>query len=104
MLLNAKRQAIYMFQSDTRNHSTCYGDCAAAWPPVLTTAKPRALRGVKRSLLGTTRRSDGKLQVTYNGRPLYYYAHEGPGQVRCHNVLSFGGYWWVLGPNGRRRP
>ena len=104
MLFNSKRQAIYMFQSDTRNHSNCYGDCAAAWPPVLTSGKPRALRGVEKSLLGTTRRDDGKRQVTYNGHPLYYYAHEGPGQVLCHNVVSYGGYWWVLGPNGKRRP
>src|SRR4051794_4044484 len=81
MLFSPKRQAIYMFQTDTRNHSACYGDCAAAWPPVLTGGKPRALHGVKQSLLGTTRRTDRMLQVTYNGHPLYYYAHESPGQV-----------------------
>jgi predicted lipoprotein with Yx(FWY)xxD motif len=104
MLFNAKRQAIYVFQRDSRNRSNCYGDCAAAWPPVYTAAKPRALTGVKKSLLGTIRRRDGRLQVTYAGKPLYYYAHEGPGQVRCHNVNLNGGYWWVIGPNGKRRP
>jgi predicted lipoprotein with Yx(FWY)xxD motif len=51
-----------------------------------------------------TRRRDGRRQVTYRGRPLYYYAHEGAGQVRCHNVDLNGGLWWVIGPDGRRRP
>jgi len=60
--------------------------------------------GVRASLLGTTRRRDGRRQVTYRGRPLYYYAHEGAGQVRCHNVDLNGGLWWVIGPDGRRRP
>jgi hypothetical protein len=61
-------------------------------------------RGVRASLLATTRRRDGRLQVTYRGRPLYYYAHEGPGQVLCHDVNLNGGYWWVVGPDGKRRP
>jgi len=56
------------------------------------------------SLLGTTRRRGGRRQVTYAGRPLYYYAHEGPGRVLCHNVHLNGGLWWVVGPNGKRRP
>ncbi|HZL04366.1 MAG TPA: hypothetical protein VFE45_02915 [Coriobacteriia bacterium] len=42
--------------------------------------------------------------MTYAGRPLYYYAHEGPGRVLCHNVHLNGGLWWVVGPNGKRRP
>ena len=47
---------------------------------------------------------DGSTQVTYGGQPLYFYAHEGPGEVRCHNVDLNGGLWWVIGPDGRRRP
>jgi len=104
MLFNSKKQAIYVFQSDTRRHSNCYRGCAAAWPPVYTTGKPRALSGVRRSLLGTIKRRDGRLQVTYAGQPLYYYAHEGPGQVLCHRVSSYGGLWWVVGPSGKHRP
>ncbi len=104
MLFNARRQAIYIFQRDPKGKSACYGACAKAWPPVYTKNPPRAGRGVRRSLLGTTRRRDGRLQVTYAGKPLYYYAHEGPGQVLCHNVNLNGGLWWVVGPNGRRRP
>jgi predicted lipoprotein with Yx(FWY)xxD motif len=104
MLFGPKRQATYVFQRDGRKLSRCYGACARAWPPVYTTGRPVAGPGVRASLLGTTRRRDGRLQVTYRGRPLYYYAHEGPGQVRCHNVFLNGGLWWVVGPDGRRRP
>ncbi len=104
MLWGPKRQAVYVFQRDGRKRSRCYGACARAWPPVLTKGRPSAGRGVRRSLLGTTRRRSGKLQVTYAGRPLYFYVNEGPGQVLCHNVYLNGGLWWVVGPNGKRRP
>jgi predicted lipoprotein with Yx(FWY)xxD motif len=95
-------QAIYVFERDEEDKSNCYGDCAEAWPPVFTTGEPRAGTGVKRSLLGTTKRRDGKLQVTYAGKPLYYYAHEGPREVKCHNVNLNGGFWWVVGADGER--
>ena len=104
MLWGPKRQAIYIFERDSRNRTRCYGDCAKAWPPVYTTGRPAAGRGVRRSLLGSIRRRDGRRQVTYAGRPLYYYAHEGPGQVLCHNVKLNGGLWWVVGADGVRRP
>ena len=104
MLFGSSRQAIYVFQNDRKGKSVCYGECAEAWPPVFTKRRPKAARGVEDSLLGTTKRRDGKLQVTYAGKPLYFYAHEGPGEVRCHNVDLNGGLWWVVGPEGRRRP
>jgi predicted lipoprotein with Yx(FWY)xxD motif len=103
MLFNARRQAIYVFERDSRNRSRCYGECARLWPPVYTTGKPRAGSGVRASLLGTITRRNGRRQVTYAGKPLYYYVHEGPGQVLCHNVFLNGGRWWVVGPNGRHR-
>ena len=103
MLFGPDRQAIYVFQRDRRNRSNCHGECARLWPPVYTRGKPVAGRGVKKSLLGTIRRG-GRRQVTYAGKPLYYYAHEGPGQVLCHRVNLNGGLWWVVGPDGRRRP
>ena len=103
MLFGPGRQAIYIFQRDRRNESRCHGECARLWPPVYANGRPRAGRGVKASLLGTTRRRGGRMQVTYNGKPLYYYAHEGPGEVKCHNVFLNGGLWWVIGPNGKRR-
>lgn len=104
ILWGPKRQAVYVFQRDGRGVSRCYGECARAWPPVYTKGRPVPGRGARASLLGTTRRRDGRLQVTYRGRPLYYYAHEGPRQVRCHNVNLNGGLWWVVGPDGKRRP
>ena len=104
MLFNARRQAIYIFQRDRRNTTVCYGECAKAWPPVYTRGRPRAARGVRGSLLGTITRRDGRRQVTYAGKPLYYYAHEGPGQVLCHNVNLNGGLWWAVGRDGKRRP
>ncbi len=104
MLWGPKRQAIYIFENDPKDKSVCYGECAEAWPPVFTDGEPVAGKGVKSSLLGTVKRRDGKLQVTYAGKPLYYYAHEGPGEVKCHNVSLNGGLWWVVGPDGKRRP
>lgn len=103
MLFDSKKQAIYIFENDERGKSNCYDDCAEAWPPVFTDAKPQAGSGVRAALLGTTKRRDGKLQVTYAGQPLYYYAHEAPGEVKCHNVDLNGGFWWVVGPEGKRR-
>jgi predicted lipoprotein with Yx(FWY)xxD motif len=104
MLFDSKKQAIYIFQRDRKGESVCYDECAEAWPPVFSSGKPKMGDGVKASLLGTVKRRDGKLQVTYADQPLYYYAHEGPGEVRCHNVDLNGGLWWVVGPDGKRRP
>lgn len=104
MLFDSKRRAIYIFEKDPRGESVCYGECAEAWPPVFTDGQPEADNGVKDSLLDTVKRRDGRLQVTYAGKPLYFYAHEAPGEVRCHNVNLNGGLWWVVGPDGKRRP
>ena len=101
VLFSAGDQAIYLFTRDRGRKSRCYGDCAKAWPPFFAKRSPRAGRGVKRSLLGTTRRRDGRRQVTYNGHPLYFYAHEGPRQVLCQNVSEFGGLWLVVRRGGR---
>lgn len=102
MLFNDKGQAIYIWELEESPTAECYGDCAALWPPVLTDGAPRASGDVKSELLGTTTRTDGTTQVTYNGHPLYYYAHEGPGEVKCHNIRTHGGLWWVIQPSGTR--
>jgi predicted lipoprotein with Yx(FWY)xxD motif len=104
MLFDTNTRAIYIFENDPQGETVCYDECAEAWPPVFTDGEAVAGKGVKASLLGTVKRRDGKLQVTYAGKPLYYYAHEGPGQVLCHNVDLNGGRWWVIGPDGKRRP
>jgi predicted lipoprotein with Yx(FWY)xxD motif len=103
MLFDSKQQAIYIFEPDGKNETVCYGECAEAWPPVTTKGEPKAAKGVDASLLGTVERRDGSLQVTYAGQPLYFYAHEQPGEVKCHNVDLNGGFWWVVGPDGKRR-
>ena len=100
VVADGKGEALYLFTKDRRGKSRCYGDCAKAWPPFLTRAKPRAGSGVAQSGLGTVRRRDGKLQVTYKGQPLYYYVHDTPGKILCQNVNEFGGDWLVVAPNG----
>jgi predicted lipoprotein with Yx(FWY)xxD motif len=102
MLYDAGGQAIYMWEVEESDRPECYGDCAEAWPPVLTEAAPVATGEVKPALLGTTKRVDGAVQVTYAGHPLYYYAHEGRNEVKCHNVATHGGLWWVVTPRGTR--
>src|SRR5215211_2510615 len=97
ILVDSKAQAIYIFERDRPGRTVCYADCAEAWPPVLTEGEPRAGKGVEAALLGTLERRDGDRQVTYAGKPLYFYAHERPGEVRCHNVSLNGGLWWVVG-------
>ena len=103
MLFDSRKQAIYIFEKDPKGKTVCYGECATAWPPVYTDGAPQAGKGVKDALLGTVKRRDGRLQVTYAGKPLYFYANESPGEVRCHNVNLNGGLWWVVGPDGKRR-
>ena len=102
ILFDGRGFALYAFTRDPRGRSACSGACATAWPPYLVQRRARAAVGVKRSLLGTTRRADGRLQVTYAGRPLYYYIGDRrSGQVSCQNVNEFGGLWLVMRPNGQ---
>lgn len=101
VLFDANGQVVYVFEIDHPNRSNCTSEeCVQAWPPVLTKQPPTAAAGVDEHLLGTIRRSDGRLQVTYHRRPLYFYEHEGPGEIRCHNVELHGGLWWVVTPSG----
>jgi predicted lipoprotein with Yx(FWY)xxD motif len=95
-------RALYLFTKDGKGPSRCYGACAKAWPPFITRGEPTAGRGVRESLLGTTRRRSGRRQVTYVGQPLYYYVGDRePGQILCQNVLEFGGYWLVVNGRGK---
>jgi predicted lipoprotein with Yx(FWY)xxD motif len=103
VLFDGRNRVLYGFTRDRRRGpSRCYGACAKAWPVYFSGSKGslRAGKGVRQSLIGTTRRRDGRRQVTYNGWPLYYYAHEGPGEVKCQNVDEFGGLWLVVRANG----
>jgi predicted lipoprotein with Yx(FWY)xxD motif len=100
ILFDGDDRAIYIFDKEKTSESECYGDCAVAWPPVLTDGKPRSNGGAQNQLLGTTERRDGSTQVTYDGQPLYYYVDDPPGVVLCHNVAEFGGLWLVLQADG----
>jgi predicted lipoprotein with Yx(FWY)xxD motif len=100
VLFDGSNRALYAFTRDPRGRSACYGACAAAWPPYIVTGTLRAPTGTSRSLLGTTRRRDGKRQLTYAGRPLYHYVGDPVGQIRCQNVREFGGLWLVVRPSG----
>ncbi len=101
ILFDGKGRALYAFTRDPRGRSACSGACLTAWPAYVVTTRPKAGPGVKASLLGTIRRADGKLQVTYGKRPLYYYVHDPVGKVLCQNVDEFGGLWLVVRASGK---
>ena len=104
ILFDGRGQAIYLFDVEATTEPRCYDACAVAWPPVVTDGAPLAGDGVRASLLGTTRRTDGTTQVTYGGHPLYFYAHEGAHEVKCHDVFLNGGTWYAVQPDGDRAP
>jgi len=92
---------LYLFRADHGTTSACYGQCSTFWPPLLTTGKPVAVGRVKSSLLGTTKRKDGKLQVTYKGHPLYTFIEDKtPGQTTGEGSTNFGASWYALAPSG----
>jgi predicted lipoprotein with Yx(FWY)xxD motif len=102
ILVDSKGITLYDFVKDKGAVSACYGACTALWPPLLTSGKPVAGHGVRASLLGTTKRKDGKLEVTYGGHPLYYFVSDRkPGQTTGQGVNQFGGPWWVISPAGK---
>ena len=102
VLFDGRSRVLYAFTRDRRGGpSRCYDACARAWPVYFARSTViRAGAGVKKALIGKTRRRDGRLQLTYNGWPLYFYVNEGPGEVRCQNVDQYGGLWLVVRPAG----
>lgn len=101
ILVDGKGITVYLFVKDTGTSSTCYTSCAQLWPPVLTSGAPQAGTGATASLLGTTTRTDGKVEVTYAGHPLYYFVSDKlPGDATGQGIDNFGGLWWVLTPSG----
>jgi predicted lipoprotein with Yx(FWY)xxD motif len=103
IVVDGKGHTLYLFEKDKGRRSSCYGGCAAYWPPALTHGKPRARSGLKQSLIGTTRRRNGTLQVTYAGHPLYRYVGDsGPGQTTGAGLQDFGGGWDPISPAGKK--
>lgn len=101
ILVDSQGRTLYLFEQDTGTKSTCSGGCATAWPPLRASGKLTAGGGAKASLLGTTPRSDGKPQVTYNGHPLYGYQGDSKaGDTNGQGINAFGALWYVLSPTG----
>ena len=98
VLTNAKGFTLYWFAPDTPTKSACNGSCAAYWPPV---KGPAALSAGVAGQVGTIKRSDGSLQATYNGHPLYTYVADGaPGQAKGNNLNLNGGLWYEVKVSG----
>src|SRR6266545_4731829 len=98
-LVDAKGRTLYLWDADHGAMSTCNGECAQDWPPLTTKGAAKAGTGVKASLLGTSKRSDGTQEVTYAGHPLYYFAGDtAAGQTTGQGSGAFGAPWWVVAP------
>lgn len=103
VLVDNKGHSVYLFEKDESGQSYCSGACAAVWPPLETSTAPRAGGGVQDAALGTIRRSDGDMQVTYDGHPLYYYAADAstPGKTKGEDIDQFGDSWYLVGSHGQ---
>ncbi len=102
VLVTAQGKTIYWFAIDTPTKSNCNGGCASFWLPVL--GKPSAAAGASLTMhFGTITRSDGKVQATYAGHPLYTYTGDtAPGQVNGNGLNASGGLWWAMTPTGAK--
>jgi predicted lipoprotein with Yx(FWY)xxD motif len=103
ILVDSSGRSLYLFKKDTGMKSKCFGECAVAWPPLRVSGKPTAGAGARASLLGTTKRSDGRAQVTYNGHPLYLFeGDKKPGNTNGQGLNAFGARWYLVSPAGRQ--
>jgi len=103
VIVTSTRRALYLFTKDPSGRSTCAGACAKAWPPLIANGKVTVARGsgLKASLLGTTRRSDHRLQVTYDHHPLYMFGGDHrAGQINGEGASAFHGHWYLVSPAG----
>ena len=102
-LTDGQGRALYMLEGEPSDSSTCYDACAEEWPPFLARAgAPRpGATPVQQGLIGTIRRRDGGTQVTYGGRPLYYYHDDtAPGQTSGQDLTDRWGEWYLVRPDG----
>jgi predicted lipoprotein with Yx(FWY)xxD motif len=102
-LVDAQGHSLYLFEKDENGESYCGGACAAVWPPLETDSMPHAAGGLQTAALGTIKRDDGDMQVTYHGHPLYYYAADAstPGKTKGEGLDQFGNEWYLVGANGK---
>jgi len=103
IVVDSRGRSLYLFEKDSRGHSSCSGVCASYWPPLLSNGRPAAIRGAKASLLGSIRRADGSRQVSYAGHPLYFFSGDtGRGQTNGEGLKDFGAGWYVVTPSGKK--
>ena len=103
ILVDGRGRTLYLFEKDKHGKSTCTGQCAGFWPPLIASGKPVAAAGAKASLLGTIKRPDGRLQVTYRHHPLYTFVKDkSKGQTNGEAVNAFGAEWYALSPAGAK--
>jgi predicted lipoprotein with Yx(FWY)xxD motif len=104
-LADAQGRALYIFTADEKGErSACFDACAQTWPPLFTQEDPEAAHAaVDEGKLGTIERQDGVEQATYDGWPLYYYVRDAQaGDMEGQAMESFGGRWFLIGPDGER--
>src|SRR3954453_18191131 len=102
VLVGANGRTLYLFTADKAAKSRCYGQCATYWPPLIA-GTPTVGTGLNASKLGTTKRKDGKLQVTYNGHPLYFFQPDKKsGDIKGQGYVHFGGAWWTVSAAGAK--
>jgi predicted lipoprotein with Yx(FWY)xxD motif len=103
VLVDGRGRTLYLFEKDKNGRSACTGKCASFWPPLIAQGKPLATAGAKASLLGTTKRADGRLQVTYNHHPLYTFVKDTrKGQTNGEEVDAFGAEWYAVSAAGAK--
>jgi predicted lipoprotein with Yx(FWY)xxD motif len=103
ILVDSRGRTLYLFEEDRNGKSACAGQCATFWPPLIASGKPRVAGAAKAPLVGTTKRADGRLQVTYNHHPLYTFAKDTKkGQTNGEGVNAFGAPWDVVSPAGAK--
>jgi predicted lipoprotein with Yx(FWY)xxD motif len=103
ILVNAQGRTLYLFEKDKNDKSACSGACATSWPPLIAKRGATAGTGAVKKLIGTTKRSDGTMQATYSGHPLYLYAGDSAtGQTNGEGLKAFGAEWYVLAASGKK--
>jgi predicted lipoprotein with Yx(FWY)xxD motif len=103
ILVDGSGRTLYLFAADKAGMSTCYGDCASVWPPLLASGAPLAGAGLDQMLLTTTTRKDGSVELVYNGHPLYYFiSDKQAGETTGQAISSFGADWYVLSAAGNK--
>jgi predicted lipoprotein with Yx(FWY)xxD motif len=103
IIVDGQGRTLYLFDAERTITPKCYGACAVAWPPLLTTGARVAGEGLSQALIATATRSDGSMQVAYNSHALYLYVGDrAPGEIRCQAVVEYGGGWFVVDAEGNK--